>query len=257
MNEQILFDQLLKFGLSEVEIQIYLFLLKNGPKTPLELSRETNIDRSKIYRNIDLLKEKKLIELFASDRGVKLKSASPVNLELLLIHSEEKIKSNREQLSGILTQLSTLPNASREQFEVFHYKGEDGLKQMLWNELKAKEILVFGFETTNDFVGKKFADKFREEAISRNIKFREIGNLIKHMSKSQSHYNSATGWEKYYSFRYISEKLLPIKAGMQVFNNTVSIINWKDGMVGLEIVNKPFADMQRLVFEQYWKLCKK
>ena len=48
----------------------------------------------------------------------------------------------------------------KEQFEVIHYQGTEGLKKMLWNELKAKEILVFGYENTNKFVGKEFADKF-------------------------------------------------------------------------------------------------
>ncbi len=113
----------------------------------------------------------------------------------------------------------------KEQFKVIHYQGTKGLKQMLWNELKAKEILVFGYENTNRFVGKKFADKFREEVVNRKIKFREIGNAPEYKQKDQSFYNSAIGWEKVYQYKQIPESILKIRHQFVIYNSTFATFN--------------------------------
>lgn len=143
-----------------------------------------------------------------------------------------------------------------KQFEVIHYQGTEGLRQMLWNELKAKEILVFGYENTNQFVGKEFADKFRKEVIKRKIKFREIGNSLEYKQKDQSFYNSAVGWEKVYQYRQIPEPVLKIRHQFVIYNNTFATIKWKDTKTGMEAISKPLADMQRQNFWHYWKLAK-
>jgi hypothetical protein len=83
----------------------------------------------------------------------------------------------------------------KDPYKVIHYQGTEGLKKMLWNELKAKEILVFGYENTNKFVGKEFADKFRKEIVKHKIKLFEIGNSADYIHKDQSFYNSVVGWE--------------------------------------------------------------
>ena len=62
MNKQIVLTQLQQFGLDDIETTLYIHLIENGPKTPLDLSRETSVNRSRIYRYIDRLKAKKLIE---------------------------------------------------------------------------------------------------------------------------------------------------------------------------------------------------
>ncbi len=49
MNKQIIISQLATFGLDDVEAKIYIHLLQRGPQKPLELSRDININRSKIF----------------------------------------------------------------------------------------------------------------------------------------------------------------------------------------------------------------
>ena len=66
MNKQIVISQLREFGLDEIEVKIYLNLLESGPQTPLELSRGTSINRSRIYRYIDKLKQKNCIRSYNS-----------------------------------------------------------------------------------------------------------------------------------------------------------------------------------------------
>lgn len=145
---------------------------------------------------------------------------------------------------------------NKEQFKVIHYQGTKGLQQILLNELKAKEILVFGYENTNQFVGKEFADKFREEIVKRKIILKEIGNSSEYKHKDQSFYNSAVGWEKYYQYKQIPESILKIRHQFVIYNSTFATINWRSAKTGMEVINKPLADLQRQNFWHYWKLAK-
>lgn len=253
MNKQLISDQLGIFGLDDVEIPLYLHLLQNGPKTPLDLSRETNVNRSRIYRYLDRLKTKKLIEENAVGRGISLKAANPKNLELLVHEKERELKEQKASLPTLLKELTGLPGELEKVFEVKYYHGPEGLKQLMWNHLSAnKEILAFSYRNKNDTVGKTFAERIREEQVERKIMLYEIENET---DQGDFWYTGVQGWPKYYQSRYISPKILEIKQYIGIFNNTVSIANWIDNEpVGIEVVNAVYASTQRQLFRKFWEI---
>lgn len=253
MNKQIIISQLTNFGLDEVEAKIYLHLLDKGPQKPLDLSRDINVNRSRIYRYIDKLIAKKLIEVSNVERGKRLKASLPQNLELLIYEKEQEIKSQKENLPEILKELTNLPQNLQKSIEIKHYHGTDGLKQMLWNHLSAKkEILVFGFENRNDIAGKAFAEKIRYEQVKRKITKIEVENAT---DQGDYWYTSVPNWGKYYKSRYIPPEVLNIKQYQVIFNDTISILSWSDGnKVGVEIANSPFVDMYRQIFWKFWDI---
>lgn len=253
MNKHIITSQLAQYGLDEVEVQIYLNLLSGGAKTPLDLSRETNINRTKIYRYLDRLKAKRLIEETDRGRGLRLKAASPDSLKLLLLEAEQRLSNQKEQLPSLLTELSTLPGAAPVGFEIKHYHGTEGLKQMLWNHLRAKkEILVFGYENRNNIAGKAFAETIRFEQVARKITKIEIENAT---DQGNYWYTKVAHWGKFYRSRYIPPRILDVRQYQVVFNDTLSILSWADGnKIGIEITNKSFADMYRQIFWKFWDI---
>jgi len=255
MNKQTTLEQLINIGLEKIEAQIYLYLLENGPHTHLELSRETNTNRSKIYRYVEKLTQKNLLVLSVSSRGKKLLAASPQNIKLLIQNQEEAIKTKKEKLPFLIKNLSTLPSYTAREFEIKHYRGQEGLRQMLWNHLQAKrEIHAFSYKNKNDIVGKPYADKIRQEQMDRQITLYELENET---DQGDYSYTSVRGWEKYYKSLYIPPKTLDIKQYIAIFNDTVSIINWLDDEeVGLEIINSPYAELQRQLFKKFWNLTK-
>lgn len=254
MNKQQTLNQLTQFGLDEVEANIYLHLLENGPRTPLELSRQVNINRSRIYRYLDKLISKKLIEILTDGRGKKLKASNPQNLQLLVEEIEENLKSQKEALPDLISGLIDIPAVSHREFEVKYYYGKEGLKQMLWNHLSAsnKEILAFSFRNKNDMVGKTFAEKIREEQVRRKITLYELENET---DQGNFWYTDVSNWSKFYKSRHISPKILEIKQYIAVFDKTVSIINWFDGQdVGVEIVNSIYAKTHKQIFWKFWDI---
>src|SRR3989344_9707584 len=253
MNKQIITSQLTQFGLDEVEVQIYLSLLEKGEKTPLDLSRETNINRSKIYRYLDRLKLKHLIEETDKGRGLRLKAANPDSFQLFILEKERELKNQKELLPDIVKELASLPGSARSGFEIKHYHGTDGLKQMLWNHLKAKkEILVFGYENRNNIAGKAFAETIRFEQVERKITKIEIENAT---DQGNYWYTSVANWGKFYKSRYIPPRILNIKQYQVIFNDTISILNWADGnKAGVEVTNSGFAEMYKQIFWKFWDI---
>lgn len=257
MNKQVILARLSNLGLSETESEIYLYLLENGAKTPLNLSRATGINRTKIYRLLDLLSQKKLIEESLTERGKKFKASHPSNLELLIHADEERLKSKKDIAQDTISLLSQLPIQSHLGFEVIHHKGKSGLEQMLWNELKAQEVYLFANGDVDAAVGKKFADLHRQEVSERNIKYKEIGNQMVTDDLSVITYNKVSSPKKLYEYKIIPDNILKIRQAIAIYNNTVAIYNWLDNeCVGIEIINNPLAQTHKQIFWHFWKVGK-
>lgn len=256
MNKQILGQHLSLLGLDETEILLYLNLLELGAQTPLELSRKSGVNRSKIYRYLENLSTKKLVEDVDSGRGLKIQAAKTENLGLLIKEKETLLKEQKEVLPLILTELKQLSPKINGAFQIKNFHGIEGLKQMMWNQLSAKqEILQFDFQTRNEMVGKSFAEKVREEQVLRGIRLYEVENAT-----DQGHYwyTSIRRFSEYHESRHISPKILTIKQNLAIFNDTISIMNWVEGnKAGLEIVNPALAKMQREIFWEFWAIAGK
>lgn len=252
MNKQILELQLEELGLSEDEIALYLFLLEHGTHTPLEASRGSGLNRSKIYRIVDVLKAKGLISESPDGWGRTIQATDPSNLELLLFKKEKDLESQRGLLPSLIETLASFGSSTGTDFEVKHYKGVEGLKQMLWNELRSKEILTFDQGNINPMVGKTFGEKMRQEAVNRKQKIFAITNSSTHGTET-----NVDGYdEKVFFERNVSKDLLHIQHHIDIYGNAISIYNWKDTdtPAGIEIINKPLADMYRQMFWHYWEM---
>lgn len=257
MNKQNIESKLKTFGLSSEEITLYLFLLENGSKTLLEASRETGINRSKIYRIVENLKKKSIIEESQDAWGRTLSASPASNLEITIVEREKELQSQKETLPDIISILNTFGNSKNTEFEVKSFKGVEGIKQMVWNELKGKELLAFGQANLNSLVGKKFAEKVRAEAVSRKQKIYELYNF----DAIQNNYTQNIVYQKHHiKALKIPKNLLNIQNFIDIYNNTVNIFNWSEknkNISGISITNKPFANFYRQIFWHYWEMQEK
>lgn len=258
-NRDNILINLRRLGLSADGAKVYLTLL-DEPLSHLLIARKTGVNRSKVYRVADDLIARGLISQESSDRGRKLAANDPVNLEITLTTAEEQLKAQRALFARTIPELQTIFQVTDKQagsdFVVNTYEGVDGFKQMLWNELKTeKEILIFGSGRLEELVGSaRWSEKHRAKTLEAGYTIREILNP---KGKKEDFTKNSEFVEKAYHKRLISPDILPITQQLCIYNNTVSIYNWRNQQkVGMEIINKDFADMQRAMFENYWKLAK-
>lgn len=241
------------FGFSDDQTEVYLALLQ-APASPLALSRQTGITRTKIYGLLHDLEERSLIAKIANEQGTLYGVTDPANLGIPLSELEAQLQERQAIFQQLVPMLSALRGISQtSSFSVRNYEGEEGFKQMLWNELKTKgEQLSLGGGDVEELISSTaWVDRYRERVVEAGYQIREIINS--ELDLPTPIHNTA--YLQKYHCRGISSHLLPLENQVVIYNDTVDIYCWRqDSKVGLEIVNKPFADMMRAVFNAYWKL---
>ena len=110
MNKYTVEDFLNQLGLSDLEIKLFTSLIKKGAQTILDLSRNTEINRTKIYRIIDEMKKQGLIEEIVDENRRLAKAVDLPRLELLVKNIESRAKTLRD----IFPNISSIISSSKE-----------------------------------------------------------------------------------------------------------------------------------------------
>lgn len=249
-DNSVIKTQLQKLGLSGNEAAIFLVLLQS-PKTPIEISRLTGIARSNVYRIVDDMQDKGLIHEETTENGRLLAAANPATLELLVIEKERVAASQRAHFDQLLPILVGMTNQDKD-FSIQTYRGLGGLKQMLWNELKYKEILIFSAGSLNFGTGKQWAEKYRTEVMERGI----IQRAIENTASSISTVTDLPGYSSHFTPRYLPKEQLHIQTEISIHGDSISIYNsWTHHLqLGAEINNPFLAELMRQMFEHYWEV---
>ncbi len=254
MSDDQLVSNLMRLGLSGEEVKVYLKLLQRA-HTIAQLQRATGIARTTIYRILDKLGKRNLIITHVDEEGSSWVASDPKTLEVSISSQEAALQQQRSIVSDILPHLLTLQSQQNPLFVVHTYDGDDGFKQMCWNELKTKGILYcLGYATIEQLIPSRFwAEKYRTLSSRSDYTVREIkndGQVPPTLSESES-------YMKRYSCRTLPKNTLQLDNQVTIYNDTVAIYHWAESRrVGVEIVNKDFATMMRNIAEHYWEIAK-
>jgi len=163
-----------KLGLEPEVADLYLALHAYGPQTMSELARHSGVERTRIYRLVDVLRDTGLVEVEVHYRRNILKAAPVSNLQILLSKKEEELRALQADFSkieGTISQHAHRTPTTQVQF----YKGPEGLKQMFWNETKSKtENLAILFENMQGQTKAAFFERWVREFNSNDIKNRSL-----------------------------------------------------------------------------------
>jgi len=237
--------------LDDREILTYQSLIDHGILTTLELSRKTSIPRTTLYRIIASLKSKGVVEDIVEEYVSKVQAAPLSRLEYLV--AEQKTKADTLQIlfPNIKKIISHSQSVAQPETKVLMYRGREGIRQMVWNVLEAKsEVCGYTYRLLDEFVGKRFMNRWREEFHDRKLKGRDI--LTEEYYRSIGGKKNDADWG-FWKTRYINENLLTIEHQMDIYDNVAGIYNWHEGEVfGVEIHNEKVSRMQRQIFEIVW-----
>jgi len=254
---------LIKLGLDEDGAIVYTTLLSYGPLTVLNLSRKANIPRTMVYRIVDELVRKGLLEEIVDENTKLYSSVEPDGLTPLVnqrLDEAKQLANNFPQVKNLLLQQV---HGKSPDTKVAFYKGKTGIKQMVYNVLSAKtEVVGYTFEVLESITGNVFAKRFYEEFVRKNLKMRDVYSDV--YLKSANSVNAAINnpltpenWHRQVESRYLPDKDLFVNVQMDIYNDVISYYSWHEGEVfGVEIKNRKVADFQRQIFEMVWEKAK-
>lgn len=243
-----------ELGLDGDAAQLYLTLYTEGPQNITDLARSAGIERTRVYRNIEKLKDAHLIVTEKTTGRSMLKAAPIANLHTLLNRKEQEVKSLQDKL-WVIERLLANNSLSSPATQVQFYQGAEGLRQMFWNETKAKtENLAILYENMQMRTGIDFFAQWVRQCNDRDLKFRGIigDNFIQaQQSWYRQHSNERLlHWEA----RHIASDILHITHSTIIYDNVVAYYMWHEAEIfGVEIINKHIADAQRTFFEMLWQ----
>lgn len=242
-----------KLGLSSEIADIYLALYAHGEQTISELARHSGVERTRIYRLMEELEATNLIEVKEEYKRKMIRAAPVSNLQILLTKKEQDLRDLYHGLGDLQETLSKTGHAS-EATKVQAYRGLDGVKQMFWNQTRAKtDILSILYENMQSRTKLSFFERWMETLNERHVRSRSIigDNFVKTQQEWYRKNNNErlANWEG----RYVSSDIFPITHTTTIYNDVVSYFNWKDGEIfGVEIYNQQIANAQRQFFEMLW-----
>lgn len=250
MINKMLLQIIKQVGLGSKHALIYELLAKMPATTPLELARETKLNRSSLYRYLEEMRGKGLVELVLRDKSSKY-IANLSGLDQYLASEESRVESLKQIIPSLVRELSV--NKERAQSEVKYFQGRDGLKQMLWNVVASgREYVGLGYENWNTSVGKTYADKLRVKNMETGAKSREITNEIE---DDFEYTNLGAEYQRVYQHRQIDTKILEIKHDTYIYGEVFAYYyHYQGEYFGVEIHNKEIARTERQMFEILWKV---
>lgn len=237
-------------GLSEYEVAIYTSLLHKGEMTILQLSRDAGIERTRLYRLVDSMVEKGLIVERLDYNKRYLQVCEPSVLERLANEALTKSAFLASNLPSFLGSIRDMRDSSMPT-NVKFYRGVEGVRQVLWNELKAEgDLCVYSYRMLQEIVGEKFFIKWSQEAQLRGLivkDLRSIEFLQSAIAVPPLPFDGDI-------IRYIDPEILDISIEMDIYNDVVTIFNWHQGDVyAVEIRDVKLAKMQRQIFNILWE----
>lgn len=246
-----------RLGLTAEEARLYETLVNKGTLTILELSRASGIPRTQVYRIVQSLKEKGLVEEIVDEFRRMVKASDVAQIEQIVGERKRETKELEALFPAMRQELFATLGKDQPETKVQFYRGRAGLRQMVWHTLRAKkEVVGYTYRPIEEYVGIEFLRDWKQAFERKQLKFRDIySDEYKKAfaeGKDRLAYNSDT-----FRGRFISESILKVNIQMDIYNDVVAQYNWHEGEVfGVEIYNAKVAGFHKQLFELVWKLAK-
>lgn len=252
MNNASLKKHLQAIDITDKQITIFLFLLKNGPKSSTQIAKKLDIPKTTVYRQLHNLITRGIITVEKSERGDVFRANSAIIKEEIQ-EKYNSIKSSYTKIAEIDKTLNSLVNLQTPSPTLKCYEGIDGIKQMVWNTLKTKGMLYF-YSNANRrrLLGDKWFKRYLEEFTSSNIyeKGFEIIKDTKYYPNNE--FNIYPQFLKQTEIKFVDE--IKINGEITIYNDTYSMFNFENEKYwGFEIRDQNFTTVQKSIFEKLWK----
>jgi len=241
-----------KLDWKQSHIDIFLSLSQKEAQTVLELSRKLNIPRSSLYLNLDEMIKLSLVTIHKELRSTKYKAIPAKSIKYILQEKQQNLTSLFNGFDDFIDEIKSSKNSFKQKYEITLYKGQEGVKQILWNILtsNAKEVVGFSPGTLEDVVDRKFAEEWRLEFKSKNM----YNKIIVNKSVPLDWTNVPDFLDKYVEVRTLEDKQIKFQHEVWFYDKTLIVISKKDepNQYGVEITDSLLVSSYKQLFDLVW-----
>ncbi len=238
MNEQIL----VKLGLTEKEVKLYLALLQLGTSTMNRIAEISNYPRTTCYDIIRTLIGKGLVSYVISDKIRHYEAADP---EIL----STKLEEQKKLLNDALPELKELYKSRGAKPKVELYEGKQGVKDILDKVItEGKQLHAFAVEEKNiglpDWFVQQFVLRRKKAGVHNKVIAEDSASARSQIKKDKENLSTTK----------IDKVMAGQNAECYVFGDKVAFVTMSDKEpIGVLIENKDIAELQKAIFERVWE----
>ncbi len=240
---------LLKFGLSQSEIAVYLACVQLGGASVLTLSKRAGTKRPTTYLILDNLVSKGLVDTFQTKQGVTYRPLHPKKIQTQLVNLQSDYEAVLPELLGMYRNKEDKPIIGiYEDYDVYD-RIADEVREFVET---GKEALYFGnsehFYTKPEKVRKWYATMRNKRTHCREILCGNGRVQEETAEKIRSLDNP------HYQVKLLKDPAFPVVTEFGVWGNKVVLFSGEGkDLFTVVIESKKMADTQRAIFEQLWQ----
>lgn len=232
---------LTNLGLNDKEAKVYLACTENGEAVVSQIASSAGINRVTTYDILEKLKDKGLVSFYTKN---KIKYFSSIDPEILLEEFEKRTSELRRSLPKFKTLTGEISHP-----RVRYFEGLEGIKAIYADTLTSQtEILNF---SNSHEIRKKwptYDEDYVEKRAKKNIFLRGLspndkaGEIV---HSEDEKFNR--------DMRLIDSTLFNFTNEINIYDDKVAIISFKDELIGMIIESHEIANSQRSIFNMCWQ----
>ncbi len=241
MLSHTMLSTLQKIGLSEKEAKVYLAALELGPSVVSDIAQKAKINRVTTYDILEKLIHKGFMSFYAR-KGVKY--FSPTDPEIMI----KEVKRRTDDLVKSLPELRRIHGKTNHP-SVQYFEGIDGIKTIYSDTLKSKtEILNYANSKEVRIHWPNYDEEYVEKRVKNKIYLRGIAPYDEYGLKVKNED------KKYYrEIRLVPLEEFGFTNEINIYDDKVAIISFKDELIGMIIESPEIANTQRAIFKMAWE----
>lgn len=240
-------ESLKKLGFTNIEIEVYLFLIRNGESSAAEIAKRVNISRTYVYDSLERLLQKGVISYVLKNNRKRFRAFELKKLLEFVENKRKFFEKQEEEVSSLIENLKKEAIAETKAPKVEVLEGSEGLKTIL-NDIVRTGKDAFGWGATNrikKFVPDFFIERYLKERDKRQIKVKQLTAEGEEVLKSKLSY-----------YKHLSKEFSsPVTFGK--YDNKIIIFFWSEIPIVIRVENKEIAESFQKHFELLWKIARK
>ena len=245
-------ELLIKIGLSDKEIAVYLYGLEVGPIFATHLAKACHLSRPNVYDVVKKLQQKGLCYQLGASYGRKVKMAEPEDVSKILIRKQKELGELELEFSKILPQLKDLSNKkSKTDFpQIFYFEGKEAIKNLFESSLQAEEKVIYiALSEINliNLLGEEFTKYYIKKRATRNI----VSKTLRLASGDSNDPFFHEDKEYKREVRYLP-KNIGMQATIFLYDNKVCLITSDRENIGLLLESKDYSATFKTWFQFMW-----
>ncbi len=245
---------LTELGLTEVQADFYLYLLKNNGATVSKVAKSLNINRTNSYAILEKLLRLELVTEENRVNGKVLRARSYEAINNILKQREEEIDSSKRTVQELVPIFKTFASYENQYGpRIRTYESKVGLNDIVDDILataeETKEIQLFtNQESERGFFSNAKHEEFIKRRVEKGIRIRvlavdnEFGRELKNDD------------EKLLRETRILPEKFSFNAEIYIYGNTISMLDVKNEIIGVVIESEELTSIQRQFFEVAWAM---